>query len=111
VERGGLLTTIDWQRVEVVVEGGFAGLKRGASLERDAVAPHDAAHVGSLVQAICALPSAAASTQPDGQSVAIDVHSPGNAPVCRRFDGADLPAPAEELLARLREQLKPLPHA
>lgn len=100
---------IDWQRVEVVVEGGFAGLKRGASLERAAVAPRDVEHVGSLVQAICALPSAAPAGHADSQSVAIDVHSPGSAPVCRRFDSAALPAAAEELLARLRPQLKPLP--
>ncbi|CAN5125606.1 hypothetical protein BH10PSE17_BH10PSE17_10750 [soil metagenome] len=100
-----------WQRIDLVIEGGFAGLRRGASLDReavDALDQSDAHRLTTLVGQICALPSPGAARHPDSESVAIDVVEGGQS-ICKRFDSADLPDAAAELLKWLRPQLKPLP--
>lgn len=99
---------VSWKRVELTVQGGFAGLKRGASLDCASLGHAEQNKLGGLVTAICAIPSPVIAQHPDGESVAIDVHSESDT-VCRVFDSADLPHPAAELLDLLRPHLKPLP--
>lgn len=93
-----------WRALELVIEGGFAGLRRGATLqagELPAAAP--------VVDQLLAMPAASAvPAYPDGETINVCIHcTDGPHDLC--FDSADAPEPAQTLLDLLRPRLKPLP--
>lgn len=100
-----VLTT--WQELTLEESGGFAGLRRGATLERTRVDANRAARVARLLRELPPTGvSRQAAAQPDFQTLRVELCTPGGKHQwC--FDTADLPEPVSELVALV--PLRPLP--
>ena len=87
----------DWAELSLEESGGFAGLRRGATLQRGQVSPASAKQVAAALGALADLPASKAVTYPDGQTLHIRVRSVSGA-WSAAFDTADLPKAAADLL-------------
>lgn len=100
----------DWQSLSIEESGGFAGLRRAATLERATV--KGAATITRITSLLSQVQEhagdrASAPAMPDGQTLTIQYQS-SSASWQATFDTADLPQEVVEL-AKLFPALKPMP--
>lgn len=100
---------LDWSRLSLTEEGGFAALRRGVSLSAgdlpDALARRIGAWLAKLAEELGGQPPAA---YPDAMRIGISFEA-GGRQWQWRLDAADLPEAAADLLDELRPLFKPLP--
>ncbi len=98
----------DWRALTLEETGGFAGLRRGCSLQRSGI---DAATAERVAQLLVSLgppsPAPATRAQPDAQCLRLEAMC-GPSACAWVFDTADLPEAAGALLD-LVPPLRPLP--
>jgi emfourin len=99
----------DWQCLSIEESGGFAGLRRGATLERSKVKGAKATRIGSLLGELQEQAGDRSDPphMPDAQVLTIQYQS-SSATWQATFDTADLPQEVMEL-AKLFPSLKPMP--
>lgn len=88
---------VDWAELSLEESGGFAGLRRGATLQRQQLSPARAKRVGAALEALAGRPAVKAPAYPDGQTLRLHVRSVGGS-WSASFDTADLPKAAADLL-------------
>ena len=103
-----------WQSASIEESGGFAGLRRGATIERRGVDDGLAARIDELLTAIRSRQAGAVSSHgqarqpmPDAQTLVLCVHTI-QGEWTGAFDTADLPPEVSEL-TREFPPLRPLP--
>lgn len=87
----------DWAEVSLEESGGFAGLRRGATLQRAQLPAGPAKRVASALQRLAGHPAPKAATYPDGQTLRVHVRTASGS-WSAVFDTADLPKAAAVLL-------------
>jgi hypothetical protein len=96
----------DWAELSLEETGGFAGLRRGATLHRDALPPAAAKRVTAALAALASRPTARAPAYPDAQTLQLRVRG-ADGSWSAAFDTAELP---KEIAALLKlAPLGPLP--
>ena len=96
----------DWIELSLVESGGFAGLRRGATVLRAELSVVRARHVDRALDRLAKKRPRGAVAYPDAQTLTISVRrAAGSWAAC--FDTADLPDAASELLDVA--PLRPLP--
>lgn len=96
-----------WRELRVVEEGGIAGLRRGASVEAVRVGATPARRIGEALARLFGSDTPPPLRYPDAQCLVVEVLVGQERMQCR-FDTADLPDAAHDLLALL-PGLGPLP--
>jgi hypothetical protein len=96
----------DWAELSLEETGGFAGLRRGATLQRSALPPAAAKRVTAALAALASRPTARAPAYPDAQTLQLRVRG-ADGSWSAAFDTAELP---KEIAALLKlAPLGPLP--